>query len=176
MKRLLAILGLVALSAGAARAQETSGTIVGTITDEAGGAPVSGADVWIEGTRFHAVSRDDGRFVLAGVTPGVYTVRVFRIGYGAEFWRGPQRCLPGQPFSASEVVERVTHAWRDGEVRTHSYSARLTAAGLEFAPVLGDCQSLLRTLVDGDEGGTPAPHITVGNTAQRVIKLNRGSG
>jgi TonB-linked SusC/RagA family outer membrane protein len=84
MRSLLAILGLVALSAGAVRAQETTGTIVGTVNDEASGAPVTGADVWVEGTRFHAVSRDDGRFVLAGVTAGVYTVRVFRIGYGAQ--------------------------------------------------------------------------------------------
>jgi TonB-linked SusC/RagA family outer membrane protein len=83
MRRLLAILGLVALSAGAVQAQE-AGTIVGTITDEASGTPVPGADVWIDGTRFFSVSRDDGRFVLVGVTPGVYTLRVLRIGYGPQ--------------------------------------------------------------------------------------------
>jgi TonB-linked SusC/RagA family outer membrane protein len=84
MKRLLAILGLVALSAGAVDAQQTTGNVVGTVMDEASGGAVTGADVWIDGTRFRAVSRDDGRFILAGVTPGVYTVRVFRIGYGAQ--------------------------------------------------------------------------------------------
>ena len=84
MRRLLAIFGLILLTAGAAKSQETTGSIVGTVTDATSGAPVTGADVWIDGTRFQVVSRDDGRFLLIGVTPGVYTVRIFRIGYGAQ--------------------------------------------------------------------------------------------
>jgi TonB-linked SusC/RagA family outer membrane protein len=82
MRRLLTILALALLCADVGLAQETAGTIVGTVSDEATSAGVAGADVWVEGTRFHAVSRDDGRFIVAGVAPGVYTLRVFRIGYG----------------------------------------------------------------------------------------------
>ena len=84
MRRLLAIFGLTLLSAGAVQAQATTGNIVGTVTDGASGAPVIGADVWLDGTRFHVVSRDDGRFLITGVIPGAYTVKVFRIGYGAQ--------------------------------------------------------------------------------------------
>ena len=80
MRRLFAIVALLVLSAPTISAQETTGTITGTITDSFG-MPVTGAEVWVEGTRFHALARDDGRFLFPGVAPGAYVVKVFRIGY-----------------------------------------------------------------------------------------------
>jgi TonB-linked SusC/RagA family outer membrane protein len=82
MRRLLSTLALLLLIAEVGAAQQP-GTIMGTVIDEATESPVAGADVWVEGTRFNYVSRDDGRFILPGVAPGVYTLKVFRIGYGA---------------------------------------------------------------------------------------------
>jgi TonB-linked SusC/RagA family outer membrane protein len=81
MRRLLSTLALLLLIAEVGAAQQP-GTIIGSVIDEATEAPVAGADVWVEGTRFNYVSRDDGRFIMPGVAPGVYTVKVFRIGYG----------------------------------------------------------------------------------------------
>ncbi|NIM51705.1 MAG: TonB-dependent receptor plug domain-containing protein, partial [Gemmatimonadales bacterium] len=85
MKRSLSIVALVVLTGlgeQAAEAQTQTGRIQGTITNAANGIGVSGADVWLEGTRVRALTRDDGQFVLVGVDPGVYTLRVVRIGYG----------------------------------------------------------------------------------------------
>lgn len=84
MRRLLAIFGLILISAGSAQAQQTTGNVAGTVTDAANGAPIMGADVWLDGTRFQVVSRNDGRFLFTGVTPGVYTAKIFRIGFGAQ--------------------------------------------------------------------------------------------
>ncbi len=82
MRRLLPTLAALLLATHPLVAQSTSGTLVGNVTDASNGAPLSGADVWVEGTRAHALTRDDGRFVIPGVAPGAQVVRVSRIGYG----------------------------------------------------------------------------------------------
>ncbi len=82
MKRLVAILALVLVAAEIGVAQETTGTLVGRVTDEANSAPVAGVEIWVEGTRLSAISGRDGSFMVRGVAPGVYTVRAIRIGYG----------------------------------------------------------------------------------------------
>jgi TonB-linked SusC/RagA family outer membrane protein len=102
MRRLLSILALAFLFVEAGAAQQ-AGSIVGSVVDDASGAPVSGADVWIEATRFNTVSREDGRFLLAAVDPGVYTLRVFRIGYGEALTQ--VTVVSGE---ATEVEFRVT--------------------------------------------------------------------
>ena len=77
----------VALVAGAPRleAQVTSGSISGTVTDEAG-APVGSAQVQATnlstGFRAGALTRDDGRYLIPGLDVGAgYTVTVRRIGF-----------------------------------------------------------------------------------------------
>lgn len=152
MRRLLTILGLVALSAGAVRAQETTGTIVGTVTEQAGSAPITGADVWVDGTRFHAVSRDDGRFVLVGVTPGVYTVRVFRIGYGA------------QELPATVVA---------GETLQMSFTLAMQAINLDEIVATGYGTSSRRELTGavssisgGDMAVAATPNVTISSALQ----------
>jgi len=54
------------LCTGAAWAQ--TGTVSGTVTDSTG-APVSGADVRVDGTTIHVLTDDRGHFELTGV-PG----------------------------------------------------------------------------------------------------------
>jgi outer membrane receptor protein involved in Fe transport len=56
------------------------GTVAGKVTDEAG-APISGADVMIEGTRRAAQTGGNGEYVIDQVPAGSQTVRVRMIGY-----------------------------------------------------------------------------------------------
>jgi hypothetical protein len=85
MKRWLTACALAALTLPAtARAQETLGRITGTVTVQEGGAPIVGAQVVVQGTRLGAVSRDDGKYTITGVTPGTVSVRVQMIGYGPQ--------------------------------------------------------------------------------------------
>lgn len=79
---LLAGLLLLIVTAPAA-GQTSTGGIVGTITDASNSAPVAAAELWVEGTRFHAITRQDGRFVIRGVPAGTHTLRVSRVGYAA---------------------------------------------------------------------------------------------
>jgi TonB-linked SusC/RagA family outer membrane protein len=78
-KRLPALLVLVA-SLGDLSAQSAS-SITGRVTDKAGGAPLEGAQVRIEGTNSGAMTNGDGRYTIARVAPGTYQLRVIRIGY-----------------------------------------------------------------------------------------------
>ena len=74
-------LGLAgALLVNPARAQGPTGVIRGTVHTDAG-APLAQANVVLDGTRTGAVTGTDGRFVIARVAPGSYTLRAARIGY-----------------------------------------------------------------------------------------------
>jgi TonB-dependent starch-binding outer membrane protein SusC len=70
-----------ALFAPALQAQ--TGTVSGTVVDEATSAPLADALVSVAGTEIRAVTRADGRFTLSGVPAGGRTVRATRIGYAA---------------------------------------------------------------------------------------------
>ncbi len=76
-------LALFILATGRAGAQNSTGTIRGTVT-ASGGAPVAGAQIQAKNTASGVIrggtSRDDGSYVLAGLVPGSYDVTVRRIG------------------------------------------------------------------------------------------------
>ena len=55
--------------------------LTGMVSDTLDGASVGGARVEVLGTRISGRTADDGRFHLAPVPPGHYSVRVTRIGY-----------------------------------------------------------------------------------------------
>jgi len=66
-------------------AQDTTvatGTISGVVQDQTTGAPLSGAQVRVVGTRLSTEAGLDGRYTLDGVRPGTYRVQAQRIGYG----------------------------------------------------------------------------------------------
>ena len=78
----LILLGVI-VSSGIARpsnAQAPSGSIQGVVRSQAG-VPIEAATVAIVGTRSGALTRADGRYTIAGVAPGTYTVRANRLGF-----------------------------------------------------------------------------------------------
>lgn len=64
----------------AAHAQAT-GSLRGTVTDTANGAPVENAHIAVVGTRLGAETAADGRYVLRGVPAGAHTISLTRLGY-----------------------------------------------------------------------------------------------
>jgi iron complex outermembrane receptor protein len=103
-----------------------TGRLAGRVTD-ADGRPVSGAQVQVVGTRFGALTGDDGRYRISGVAAGTYALRVTRIGQrarevqnvvvqgGAEAaadvrLEGTAVALTGVVVSASRRAEKITDA------------------------------------------------------------------
>jgi outer membrane receptor protein involved in Fe transport len=58
-----------------------TGTVVGRVTDGKSRAALAGATVVLDGTRHGATTGNDGRYRIAEVAPGTYTVRARYIGY-----------------------------------------------------------------------------------------------
>lgn len=55
-------------------------SLTGIVADE-NGAPLAGANVWVLDTRIGAVTDERGRFRLANLDPGIYTLQASYIGY-----------------------------------------------------------------------------------------------
>lgn len=71
---------LVAASMPAGASSQSTGTILGRVTDESG-APISEVQMTVEGTTLGALSNAEGRFLILNVPNGNFTVRAQRIGY-----------------------------------------------------------------------------------------------
>ena len=71
---------LTCLAIGTAAAQ--TGQISGTVSDSTG-APLTGAEVRVDGTTLHAPTDEHGKYTLANVPPGTYTVRALLLGFRA---------------------------------------------------------------------------------------------
>ncbi|HEY2377017.1 MAG TPA: carboxypeptidase regulatory-like domain-containing protein, partial [Gemmatimonadaceae bacterium] len=84
MLLLVAALAFLAPARHGAFAQTTTGTVRGTVTGT-GGAALSGVQIAARnvesGVPRAATSRDDGTYILPGLTPGAYDFTVRRIGY-----------------------------------------------------------------------------------------------
>ncbi len=77
---LLVLAALIGSAAGAS-AQDT-GRILGQVTERSG-APVAGAQVFIEATNQGTLTNAEGRFLIPNVPVGTQTLRAERIGYEA---------------------------------------------------------------------------------------------
>src|SRR2546428_5325716 len=70
------------VAASSLAAQQTSGKIEGTVTDQQGG-PIANAQVSIVGTSFGALTNEKGYYFINNVPVGTYTVRGRFIGFTA---------------------------------------------------------------------------------------------
>ncbi len=71
---------LVSLLLTPALHAQTTGRLEGTVRD-AGGGPLAGVNLALEGTALGTVSGSDGRFEIPRVPPGTYTLRASSVGY-----------------------------------------------------------------------------------------------
>lgn len=76
MALIVAILTITSVSA------QTSGTIRGVVSDEETEGFLPGAAVVLQGTKYYAVTGDDGQYSISNVAPGSYTLTVSFIGFG----------------------------------------------------------------------------------------------
>jgi len=77
LRTCLALLMTLAFSAVA---EAQAGRVTGVVTDSLSGAPLSGVQVYLEGSSLGTMSRQNGRFLILNVPPGRYQLRAERIG------------------------------------------------------------------------------------------------
>lgn len=75
------------IAASPLSAQQTTGKVEGSVTDQAGVA-IANAQVFVVGTSFGAISNDKGYYFINNVPVGTYTVRAQFIGYAPAEVRG----------------------------------------------------------------------------------------
>ncbi|MBA3321559.1 MAG: carboxypeptidase regulatory-like domain-containing protein, partial [Pyrinomonadaceae bacterium] len=82
-KRIFNLALVLALCAGVGLSQQTSGALRGVVKDEFGGVIVGASVVAMDasGEEKTVTTNDEGVYVLAGLVPGVYTVRAQASGF-----------------------------------------------------------------------------------------------
>ncbi|TSA23759.1 TonB-dependent receptor [bacterium] len=58
-----------------------AGNLAGKVTNEKNGDPIANANIYVEGTEFGMLTRNNGTFLLKNVPEGNYTVAVSYLGY-----------------------------------------------------------------------------------------------
>ena len=76
------VMAVVLLTAAPASAQ--TGKITGVVMDQATGAALAGAQVYIDGTGRGSLTQENGRYFIINVPPGNYILVVELIGYATE--------------------------------------------------------------------------------------------
>jgi len=125
-----------ALGVASLAAQQTTGKIEGTVSDQAG-APVANAQVFVVGTSFGAVSSEKGYYFINNVPVGTYTLRAQFIGFAPSEVRNV-RVLGGQTITA--------------DIKMQSSAVVLTGITVSAAanPIVPRDQVTSKTILSGD--------------------------
>ena len=131
---------LLAVLPSAGRAQQ--GTIVGTVTDAASGAPIADARVTIVDTRLQSVTNSRGAYRITGVAPGTVPLEVRRIGYRTAV--SSVTLEPGQESTSDfqltvsvVMLEEVVVTGTAGDQQSRAQPATVTC---EPAATLAPCE------------------------------------
>jgi TonB-linked SusC/RagA family outer membrane protein len=90
-----------------AAAQPTGTTITGIVRDATAGTPLNLVSVTLAGTAFGANTGADGRYTIANVPPGIYTLRGQRVGYSPVTVEN-FRVAAGAPITRDLVLANTT--------------------------------------------------------------------
>lgn len=127
--------GLITPQAAFAQVPSQAGSLAGTITDAASGAPISGATVLIGGTTLVGVTNDRGEYSISNIRPGLLMVSVQRIGYRAQ--GDSMRLAPGERltrnFTMTQTVSTLSEVVVTGV--TGNTQRRAQAAVIASLPV-----------------------------------------
>lgn len=137
-----ALLSTLPLTAAAQAPPAGSGTeIRGRILDAESREPVHMAEVALQGTAFHTMTDQDGRFVLRGIPAGTYALRATRLGY-APLLRENVLVRPGQPVDLELPLERKAHLLEEITVTPGTFSFMGSGTSARQTMSRGDLESV----------------------------------
>jgi len=177
-----AVLAAALLNVEAA-AQQT-GTIAGRVLNASTNAPVPAAQVTVVGTSLGALVRDDGRYLITGVSAGTHEVRAQSIGFSAETRTVSVSAgasvvvdfrLREQAVSLDEIV--VTGVGAEARRREIGNSlAQLSMADLEAKPITR-VEDALRASVAGVQSLSVTGQVGSSGTLQLrgVTSVSQGN-
>ncbi|HEY7684981.1 MAG TPA: SusC/RagA family TonB-linked outer membrane protein, partial [Gemmatimonadales bacterium] len=140
----LSLLTAALLVGLASRGEAQLGTIAGTVTDAASGAPIADARVSIVDTRLQSVTNSRGAYRITGVLPGTIPLEVRRIGYrtavaSVTLEIGQEVTSDFQLTASVVMLEEVVVTGTAGELQRRAQAATVSdvnVAGLmEKAPI-----------------------------------------
>jgi hypothetical protein len=157
------ILALCAMCAISANAQ-SSGKIVGHVTDSTFNAPLSGVTIFVEGTKKGAVSRPDGTYAIT-VASGVYSVRARYVGFQEMRYQGIR--------VGHDSVTRLDIVLSAADLSLDTVVVVASAHRGSQASVLTESRNSA-ALVDGiaSEQMRVAPDATAGDAIRRVTGIS----
>jgi hypothetical protein len=177
----LATLLLLAATSLQAAPDPSAGRIVGTVVAHDTRQPIVGGSVIVVGTKLGANADENGRFTIANVTPGTYTLSVSSVGYrkrqitdvvvSTGHPTQVRVALEEETLTGEEVVVTVSQFASPEEIVTSAYS--LGYEEIRRAPgALGDVsrmvQSMPGVVPTSDQrndlvvrGGSPSENLTV---------------
>lgn len=145
------------------------GKITGKIIDEKSGAPISNANVSIEGTNKTVVSDQNGNFTIANLAPGTYNIQCSYVSYNSKI-------VEGVVVKANEVtvsnISLTANKKTKGEEDVKVVAVRVKAVGETNASLLAIQKNMANTM---DGITTEALKKTPAKTASDAIKLVSGA-
>src|ERR1700694_5089147 len=79
--QLLAVMALLGTGAAHAHAQQSTGTVRGTVRHVGSGAPLGSVQIIVAGTRIGAATKDDGSYIILNVPAGTQRLQARVIGF-----------------------------------------------------------------------------------------------
>ena len=133
------VIGLLCLVLGLNAQNQPNGALLGTITDEATGEALVGAGVTIIGTYKGSATDFDGKYLITGLKPGDYNLKVQYIGYGTLQFNGirvnagENKVLDIKMKSATEALQEVTVIGRQSQVNLELAASEISVGREQLA-------------------------------------------
>lgn len=179
---IVAVAAVLWLTSAPARAQETTGTITGAVTDQTGGV-LPGATVVIKhvhtGRTMEVTSNENGRFSAPLLTPGTYEVTFTLTGFQPVLMKGIElhvndRLEVNGKLGISQVSETVdVHAASAFVQQTAAVQSLMGQTQVQELPLNNRNFAQLATLVPGVSSDL-SDEVGIGLTSTMSISVNGG--
>jgi uncharacterized protein (DUF2141 family) len=126
-----------------------TGSISGTITDSATGSPIAGAKVMVN-CHTSATTGSDGRYTIANLAAGDYTVMAMKMGaYAMKAYPNPVHVAEGQAVTGIDIALAPMGGGGNGSISGTVYDKKTNAPIAGAKVTASGCMKSAMTAEDG---------------------------